>query len=156
AAGTAIRLLSGPAGGRLADRSCIPSRVLAGFLMTAGVLALGFLPAYGLMLLIVMGLAESAVLAPLIPIADALTLLAAQGPPRFQYGWVRGTGSAAFVGGTVLSGFAIARFGLPSFIWLNAALLVATSAIALTLPRGRVSRPQHPPAEGGILCLLRL
>ena len=55
AAGTAIRLLSGPAGGRLADRSCRPSRVLAGFLMAAAFLALGFLPAYGLVLLLVVG-----------------------------------------------------------------------------------------------------
>jgi PPP family 3-phenylpropionic acid transporter len=156
AAGTAIRLLSGPAGGHLADRSCRPSRVLAGFLATAALLMLGFLPAYGLALLLLVGLAESAVLAPLIPISDALTLLAARGPPRFQYGWVRGMGSAAFVGGTVLSGFAIARFGLPSFIWLNAALLVATSAIALILPRASGSRPEHPQIEGGILSLLRL
>ena len=57
AAGTAIRLLSGLAGaGRLADRSCRPSRV-AGFLTAAAFLALGFLPAYGLVLLLVVGLA---------------------------------------------------------------------------------------------------
>ena len=69
-------------------------------------------------------------------------------PPRFQYGWVRGMGSAAFVGGTVLSGFAIARFGLPSFIWLNAALLLATSVVALTLPRGCSLRPRAPAHPG--------
>ena len=65
-------------------------------------------------------------------------------------------GSAAFVGGTVLSGFAIARFGLPSFIWLNAALLLATSVVALILPRASSSGPEHPHTHGGILSLLRL
>ena len=125
AAGTTIRLVAGPAGGRLADHSSAPRRVLAFFLTAAAVIVLGYHPAYGFLLLLAVSAFEAVALAPVIPIADALTLQAAGGPRRFHYGWVRGAGSAAFVGGTVLSGFAIARFGLPTFIWLNA---VRTSA----------------------------
>ena len=156
AAGTTIRLVAGPAGGRLADHSSAPQRVLAFFLTAAAIIVLGYQPAYGFLLLLVVSAVEAAALAPVILIADALTLQAAGGPRRFHYGWVRGTGSAAFVGGTVLSGFAIARLGLPTFIWLNAALLVVASAMALALPPGRGSSTRQQRTPGGILSLLRL
>jgi hypothetical protein len=39
----------------------------------------------------------------------------------------RGAGSAAFVCGTLLSGQAIARFGIAVAVWLNAGLLAATA-----------------------------
>jgi len=39
----------------------------------------------------------------------------------------RGAGSAAFVCGTLLSGHAIARFGIAVAVWLNAGLLAATA-----------------------------
>lgn len=156
AAGTAIRLLAGPAGGRLADRSGAPRRVLASLLVAAAVVALGYLPAYGLVLLLLVGVSDSAALAPLVPIADALTLEAAGAKRRFEYGWVRGTGSAAFVIGTILSGFAIRRFGLPVFVWMNAALLSAASLLAVKLPETRHVRSQQGPVSGGIPSLLRL
>jgi PPP family 3-phenylpropionic acid transporter len=95
------------------------------------------------------------VLAPLNPIADALTLAAAT-VRRFEYGWVRGAGSAAFILGTVLSGFAIGRWGLPVFVWLNAAPLFAASLFALNLPRAPQPDPPRGRALGGTLSLLRL
>ncbi len=155
AAGTAIRLLAGPAGGRLADRSPAAHRVLASLLIAASIIALGYLPTYGLMLLLAVSVMDAAVLAPLIPIADALTLAAASGE-RFEYGWVRGAGSAAFIVGTILSGFVIGRFGLPVFVWLNAALLFVASLVALNLPRTTRRSPRYRSASGGMLSLLRL
>jgi hypothetical protein len=57
---------------------------------------------------------HSAALAPLAPLSDTLALGAAA-PARsddaagrgFDYGWVRGAGSAAFILGSVLSGQAV-------------------------------------------------
>ena len=46
----------------------------------------------------------------------------------------RGAGSAAFVCGTLLSGQAIARFGIAVAVWLNAGLLAATALAALLVP----------------------
>src|ERR1700720_449795 len=46
----------------------------------------------------------------------------------------RGAGSAAFVCGTLLSGQAIARFGIAVAVWLNAGLRAATALAALPLP----------------------
>jgi PPP family 3-phenylpropionic acid transporter len=143
AAGTAIRLLAGPAGGRLADRSPVPRRVLGWLLIAASII------------LLAVSVLHAAVLAPLNPIADALTLAAAT-VRGFQYGWVRGAGSAAFILGTVLSGFAIGRSGLPVFVWLNAALLFAASLFALNLPRAPRPDPPRGRALGGTLSLLRL
>src|ERR1700730_9649778 len=62
----------------------------------------------------------------------------------------RGAGSAAFVCGTVLSGQAIARFGIAVAVWLNAGLLAATALAARLVPdrHRRLAdeiRPQRPP-----------
>jgi hypothetical protein len=43
---------------------------------------------------------------------------------------LRGTGSAAFILGTVLSGQAIGRFGIIAVVWLNAGLLAAVAFAA--------------------------
>ena len=92
AAGTAIRLLAGPFGGRLADRVRRPSLVLAGFTAAAALVAVGYAPARGLPLLLLVSVSHAAVLAPLTPVADALALGSAASPPGFAYGWVRGAG----------------------------------------------------------------
>jgi hypothetical protein len=62
----------------------------------------------------------------------------------------RGAGSAAFVCGTLLSGQAIARFGIAVAVWLNAGLRAATALAARLVPdrHRRVAdeiRPQRPP-----------
>jgi hypothetical protein len=43
----------------------------------------------------------------------------------FEYGWVRGVGSAAFVAGTLVAAHAADRFGLSVIMWLSAAALLA-------------------------------
>jgi len=150
AAGTAIRLLTGPLGGRWADRQAArggsPKRVLAGFVAASAVLALAYGPASGLLLLTAVSLMHAAVLAPVTPIADALATQAAERGGGFRYGWARGIGSAAFVVATLLSGQAVGIWGLAAIIPLNAGLLAAAAVVALLLPEapGRATRPEAP------------
>src|SRR6202007_1004854 len=130
AAGTAMRLVAGPAAGRLADRLDAPRAVLPVCAAAAALIRVVYLAARGLWPLFVVGVLHSAVLAPLPPLSDTLALGSAaparpNGPSEggFYYGWLRGAGSAAFIFGTVLSGQAISRFGITALVWLNAALL---------------------------------
>jgi PPP family 3-phenylpropionic acid transporter len=81
-------------------------------------------------------------LAPLAPLSDTLALGAAAAARSddavrrgFEYGWVRGAGSAAFIFGTVLSGQAVGHFGIATVVWLNAALLAAAALAALLVPQ---------------------
>jgi MFS family permease len=147
AAGSAVRLAAGPAAGRLADRLDASKVILSLCSTAAALIALGYLPARGLWLLFAVGVFHSAALAPLAPLSDTLALGAAaaarsDGAVRrgFEYGWVRGAGSAAFILGSVLSGQAVGHFGIASVVWLNAALL-ATAAFAALLV------PQLPPTQ---------
>jgi len=134
AGGTAIRLLAGPFGGRLADRLGKPSAILGGFAAAAAVVALGYAPARGLPLLLLVSVLHASLLAPLTPIADALALGSARDGRSFEYGWVRAAGSAAFIVGTLASGYFVGRNGLWVIVWLNAGLLAAASCLGCLLP----------------------
>jgi MFS transporter, PPP family, 3-phenylpropionic acid transporter len=134
ASGTAIRLLAGPFGGQLADRTGRPVLVLSGFAAAAAVIALGYAPARGLPLLLLISVAHASVLAPMTPIADALALGSASNKPGFQYGWVRAAGSGAFIVGTLVSGPLVARNGLGIIVWLNAGLLAVAACFPLVVP----------------------
>jgi hypothetical protein len=102
AAGTAVRLITGPVISRLADKFGTHKQTLAVLLAMAAVIAFGYnLPA-GFAIFLVVSVAHASTLAPIVPIADAMTLAAA--PGRFQYGWVRGGASAAFIVGAVGAG----------------------------------------------------
>jgi PPP family 3-phenylpropionic acid transporter len=140
AAGTAIRLLAGPLGGRLADRLGAPRWVLTAYTAAAAVVAFGYLPAAGVWTLLLVSVAHASVLAPINPIADALALAAGPLGRGFQYGWVRGAGSAAFIAGTLIAGQAVSRFGLVAIIWLNGTLLALAALCAARVP----DRLQHP------------
>ena len=154
AAGTGIRLLAGPLGGRLADRSGRPALVLCALTAAAAVIALGYVPARGLPLLMLVAVAHAAVLAPLNPIADALALGSSRQPPGFEYGWVRAAGSAAFIAGTLASGQSIGRAGLGVIVWLNAGLLAA-ACIAWRVPN-RVAGTGGATAPGSLRPLLAM
>jgi MFS transporter, PPP family, 3-phenylpropionic acid transporter len=163
AAGTAVRLLSGPAAGRLADRLHALRAVLACCTAVAACVALGLLPARGFWPLLLVSICHAAALAPITTLADALALRAAAGDAshgRFEYGWVRGTGSVAFIAGTLLSGQVVGALGLASIVSLQAGLLAGTVVAALLLPAlvphsPGVAAPE-PPALGGIGALLRI
>lgn len=164
ASGTAIRLVAGPLAGRLADRHRIWSWLLAGCTAAAGACALLYLPAQGFLMLLAIALLQASLLAPLAPLSDALALSASAGSSTksgaepFKYGWVRGTGSAAFVAGSLLAGEAARPLGLVVTIWLNAALLGAAALCALPLPN-IVERPCEIDGQdrrSGVMTLLRL
>ena len=109
AAGTGIRLLAGPARCRVADRLGRRRGVLVLLLAASALIAPGYLLPGGAMVLLAVSIVHAAVLAPLVPLADAIASGAAPG----RYGWVRGAGSAAFIVGATLAGQAVAWLGLP-------------------------------------------
>jgi PPP family 3-phenylpropionic acid transporter len=163
AAGTAVRLVSGPLCGRLADLTQALRAVLAVCTGLAALVALGLLPAAGFGTLLVISVLHAAALAPITTLADALALAAAvprDGARRFEYGWVRGTGSAAFIAGTLLSGQLVGAWGLTSIIVSQAALLSAAAGAALLVPEpaghGRVPAIAEDVPPGGVLELLRI
>ena len=163
ATGTAIRLISGPLCGRLADLTQALRAVLAVCTALAALVALGLLPAAGFWALLMISVLHAAALAPITTLADALALTAAvprDGTTRFEYGWARGTGSAAFIAGTLVSGQVVSAWGLPSIIVSHAALLAAAAWAAMLVPEH--ARPERLPAvaehapAGGVLELLRM
>jgi PPP family 3-phenylpropionic acid transporter len=88
-------------------------------------------------------------------------VLIAAGPLRagFEYGWVRGVGSAAFIVGSVVSGQIAGRYGLGAVIWLNSVLLLSAALYAPAVPRlpSQPARQRVTTAErGGVAALVRM
>jgi MFS transporter, PPP family, 3-phenylpropionic acid transporter len=139
AAGTAVRLVTGPIISRLADRLGNHRQTLAVLIAMAAVIAFGYgLPA-GFAIFLLVSVAHASALAPIVPIADAMTLAAA--PGRFQYGWVRGAASAAFVVGAVGAGQVVQATSLGGIVWMNGTLLALAAVAAMLLPRNALDRP---------------
>jgi MFS transporter, PPP family, 3-phenylpropionic acid transporter len=155
-AATALRLVCGPIAGRLADRFQAFRAELAVCATLAASAALLYLAAHGFWPVMAVSLLQAAAFAPLVPLADALSLAHAQPQQNtagFEYGWVRGVGSAAFVGGTLLAGHAAGVHGLSAIIWLSASALLAIPFAAILMPAfaseaaseaGHEERPHHP------------
>ncbi len=135
AAGTVVRLVAGPAAGRLADRLDAARPVLGCGALLAGALSFAYLPAYGFAALLAISMAHSLVLAPLAPVGDALALAAVARERVFAYGWVRGVGSATFVAGTLASGWIVGRAGLSSIIVSSGLLFLVLAFATPLLPR---------------------
>ena len=162
-AGTAVRLLTAPLAGRIGDLIQALRVVLVVCTALAASVTLGYLAAHGFWILLAMSLLHAASLAPITILADALALGSASPPPSsgrrgFEYGWVRGTGSAAFIVGTLLSGQAVSAFGLDLIVGLQALLLGAAAFAAILVPElihHRTADAVRAPA-GGVLILLRL
>ena len=160
AAGTAVRLISGPAVGRLADRLAALRAVLGACAALSALVALCYLPAAGFVLLLAVGLCYAATLAPITTLADALALgAAARGRGGFEYGWVRGAGSAAFIMGSILSGQAVGLFGLSTIFLLQAGLLAIAACCAMLVPEfmrrdhGAPDRVEAGSALGALIAL---
>lgn len=97
--GTAVRLLSAPFAGRLADVFGAFRVQLALFAIGAAAASLLYLPAHYFWLLALVNLTQSAMLAPLVPLADALALTWSSSTTRgnsgaFEYGLSRNGGVA--------------------------------------------------------------
>jgi PPP family 3-phenylpropionic acid transporter len=84
-------------------------------------------------------LMQSALLAPLPPLSDALALSWSRStrrspPGAFEYGWVRGAGSAAFITGLLVAGQIAGTWGLASLHGFTAASLLAAALSARFVP----------------------
>jgi MFS transporter, PPP family, 3-phenylpropionic acid transporter len=162
-AGTAVRLLTAPLAGRIGDLIQALRVVLVVCTTLAASVTLGYLAAHGFWILLGVSLLHAASLAPITVLADALALgsaspLPSSGRQGFEYGWVRGTGSAAFIVGTLMSGQAVSAFGFDLIVCLQALLLGATAFAAILVPElihARTADAVRAPA-GGVLILLRL
>ena len=142
AAGTAIRLITGPVISRFADRLGKHQQILTALLAAAAVIAFGYSLPAGFAIFLIVSVAHASALAPIVPIADAMTLAAA--PGRFQYGWVRGGASAAFIVGAVGAGQVVQATSFGGIIWMNGTLLALAAVAALWLPRNALDRPMAP------------
>jgi MFS transporter, PPP family, 3-phenylpropionic acid transporter len=112
----------------------------------AAMAALSYFAVGAVWMVVVVSLFQAAALAPLVPLADALSLAHARRardgkPGGFEYGWVRGAGSAAFVLGTLLAGQVAGLYGLSTVIWLGAVCLLAASTATILVP----AFPAGPP-----------
>jgi MFS transporter, PPP family, 3-phenylpropionic acid transporter len=101
AASTAIRVFAGPAVGHLADRLRQHTLTLCTCALVAAVSGLGYVVIQGFAGLLLVALVQAAMLAPIVPLSDALATTAARMSQsgegrRFEYGWLRASGSAAF------------------------------------------------------------
>jgi MFS transporter, PPP family, 3-phenylpropionic acid transporter len=141
-----VRLAAGPLVGMLADLLGSLRLLLATCVALAAGTAAAFLLANTFWLLFLIALVQAAALAPTTSIADALSVNAAKpeiaGKP-FEYGWIRGSGSAAFVLGTLIIGQLISRDDLTPIIWMNVALLAAAAGATALLPRVTIRSEPH-------------
>ena len=141
-----VRLAAGPLVGMLADHLGSLRLVLATCIALAAGTAAAFLLANTFWSLFIIALAQAAALAPTTSIADALSVSAAK-PQRagkpFEYGWIRGSASAAFVVGTLTIGQLISHDNLTAVIWMNVVLLVAAAVATALVPRVAAQAVSH-------------
>jgi PPP family 3-phenylpropionic acid transporter len=160
AAGTATRFLAGPVAGRLADRFRALRAALAIAITLAALAVLVYLGLTGFWLLLAMSIVQAAALAPVTPLADAIALNAPTRDGRkFEYGWVRGAGSAAFIVGTIVAGPVVDRLGLSAVVYMQAGLLglaALATGLAPKVAYARAPVGTLPADREGIGALLKL
>jgi PPP family 3-phenylpropionic acid transporter len=136
--GTAVRLVTGPLAGRVADLLGALRAVLAACVVAATGVAVALARAEGVTTLVIVAVLDAAVLAPTTTLADALALSAAEPrtPTRrgFEYGWVRGAASGAFVVGSLAAGQLLRTAPLDAIVWAHAALLAGAAAAVGGVP----------------------
>ena len=155
AAGSVTRLLAGPPGGRLADAIGDARIVMAAGAALAALAALGFLVAEGFWPLLLVSVTLAVVMAPGIPLADAMAGRAARGGAGFDYGRVRSAGSLSFIAAAAAAGWVAERAGASAIALVLAACFAASAAAALLLPtplRGEARRG----GGGGFRDVLRI
>src|SRR6266508_2549871 len=146
AIGTTVRLIAGPLAGRIADLLGALRAVLAICATLAAGMAVGLLLVNGFWVLLLVHMGQAAALAPITTLADALALYAAKpSPPRkgFEYGWVRGAASAAFVVGTLIAGQMLTSAELSVVVWAHAALLLGAVLAAAFVPALKARLAPH-------------
>lgn len=141
-----IRVIAIPFAAREADRRDALRAAIMGLSVAsvAGFALLGF--SEGAAAIFVANIVASLVFTPIMPLAEAYALkgLAARGR---AYGPVRLWGSAAFIVGTFVAGFAADLVSPLSLIWLIVAASVLTAVAAVSLAPLSTGAPE-PPAVG--------
>ena len=140
-----VRVLAAPLVAHAADRLRQHALILCGCALFAALASISFLLARSLAGLLCVALLHSAMLAPIAPMSDALASTAAQASRsgagrRFDYGWLRAAGSAAFALGTLVSGYQAGGTELAMTMWTSGALLVLGGAVAMLLPNLPLAR----------------
>ncbi len=156
---TGVRLLSGPVAGRIADLLGAVRAVLALCMLAAAGVACGLVSVERLWLLIGVGIVHAAFLAPTTTLADALSVATARSR-GFEYGWVRGAASGAFVAGSIVAGQLLRFYRLDAILWMHAALICCAGFAVRIVPPLDVDRSGETPEErsaiGGLIALLAL
>jgi MFS transporter, PPP family, 3-phenylpropionic acid transporter len=137
AAGMLTRLLAGPMVGMFADRAGALRLALAICTALAAASAAALLGTHSFALLLFITVIQAASLAPTTSLADALSVNAARpqiAGKEFEYGWIRGSASLAFIFGTLTVGQLISRTDVTPIIWMNLSFLVVAAASTALLP----------------------
>ena len=151
AAPIVARLIAVPLVARTADRrdAVRAAIVAASFLSVAGYVAVGL--AEGARAILIAYALASLALTPVMPLAETYALKGL-GQRGRAYGPVRLWGSAAFILGTFVAGFATDTIPARDLIWLIAAAALISALAALTLeplsvaapPASEPSQPRQP------------
>jgi PPP family 3-phenylpropionic acid transporter len=157
-AGTAVRLISAPIAARIADRTHALRLTIAVHALATAAAVLGYLLTNSFWPILAISLFHAFALAPLTNLTDALTLVASRQPRPlgFEYGWVRGSGSAAFILVSIGAGWAIGIHGLTIVVWLQALLMLAVPFAVMRVPEIPESSERFTLTQEGILALIYL
>jgi PPP family 3-phenylpropionic acid transporter len=132
-----------------ADRSGTLRLALAICTALAAASAAALLWTHSFALLLFITVIQAASLAPTTSLADALSVNAAR-PQRagkeFEYGWIRGAASLAFIFGTLTVGQLISRTDVTPIVWMNLSFLLVAAASTALLPS--VVRRSSAPTGG--------
>jgi MFS transporter, PPP family, 3-phenylpropionic acid transporter len=137
AAAMLTRLLAGPTVGMLADRAASLRFALAVCTALAAASAAALLWAYSFAVLLFITVIQASSLAPTTSLADALSVNAARpqsAGKEFEYGWIRGSASLAFIFGTLTVGQLISGTDVTPIIWMNLSFLIVAAASTALLP----------------------
>lgn len=137
AAAMLMRLLAGPIVGMFADQADSLRSALAICTLLAAASAAALLWAHAFAQLLFITVIQAGSLAPTTSLADALSVNTAS--PRlagkeFEYGWIRGSASLAFICGTLMVGQLINTTDVTPIIWMNCTFLAVAAASTALLP----------------------
>jgi MFS transporter, PPP family, 3-phenylpropionic acid transporter len=150
--GAALRLVSGPLGGRAADALGAPRAVMAAGAAVAALAACLYGLAQGFAGLLAANLLFALAFACVVPLGDAMALRAAR-TEGWDYGRVRAVGSAAFIVAAGLAGWVADRAGAGSIAWLLAGALAVAAVATLALPAGEAVARRSGGAFRAVLAL---
>lgn len=134
-----VRVIAGPIVAHAADSVRRHTLFLFACAVLVALATVALLMNRNIPTLLGIALLHAAMLAPIAPISDALAATAARASGRgtghrFEYGWLRAAGSAAFALGTLVSGWQAGQTGLTTAMSISGVLLALGGMVALSLP----------------------